>query len=76
MKPKKELPRCRFAGVSSHIWAVQCPHPAKGDRVIVHATGETLPACGVHLRSRYAYEYRPREGSRYESPVIETVPKW
>lgn len=68
-----KLPRCRFAGKSSHIWAHQCPHPAKGERVVVFATGEKLPACGVHLNARYAYEYRPSATSLREAPVQTEV---
>jgi hypothetical protein len=39
--------------------------------VIVFETGETLPACGVHLNARYANVYRPSPSSLREPAVQE-----
>jgi hypothetical protein len=63
--------RCRAAGRTYNIWSRQCEHPAKSGRYLDGPTGPFYAVCGIHYNARYASVYRPREGSRYESPVQE-----
>jgi hypothetical protein len=64
--------RCRFTAPSQNIWSRQCPHPAKGERrTRFDDPSSALPACGVHLNARYAYEYRRSPTSVREQPVAE-----